>query len=86
MKKGRTNTTRTTEDFLEEFQVENERIDPMEMCLCVLRDGSHRILPITPHGKFLDGETEVEAVWFCKATSATKLIGQLFSQKGSDTP
>jgi hypothetical protein len=85
VKKGRTKTKRTTEDFLEEFREENERIAPMEMCLCVLQDGSHRILPITPKGKFLAGEVEVEAVWFCKATSATKLIGQLFSQKGSDT-
>lgn len=74
-------TNHSVEKFLKEFQVTNEKIEPLELCLCVLADGAHRILPILPSGKFLDGENEVEAVWFCKASSATRLIGQLFSTR-----
>lgn len=69
------------EKFLKDFQTTNEKIEPLDRCLCVLGGGAHRILPILPSGKFLDGEAEVEAVWFCKASSATRLIGQLFSAR-----
>lgn len=68
--------------YLQEFQDENDRIEPFDLCLCVDSKGSHRILPIMPNGKFLNGELEVEAIWFCKVKTATKLIGQLFSQNG----
>lgn len=67
------------EAALKEFQEANERIEPLDMCLCVVEDGSHKVLPILKGGKFLDGEVEVEASWYCKATSATRLIGKLFS-------
>jgi len=66
--------------YLREFQDANEKIEPFDLCLCVDGKGAHRILPILRNGKFLNGELEMEAVWFCKVETATRLIGQLFSQ------
>ena len=70
---------------LQEFQSANERIEVFDMCLCVDKKGVHRILPILKNGKFLNGEMEIDAVWFCKVETATKLIGQLFfTEQGLD--
>jgi len=69
------------DSILKEFQEENEKIETLDMCLCVLEDGSHKMLPIIKEDRFLDGEREVRAIWFCKAKSATKLIGKLFEEK-----
>ena len=66
--------------YLEEFQIANSKIEPLDLCLTVGKKGEHKILPILPSGKFLDGEYEVEAIWFCKVETATRLIGQIFSQ------
>jgi hypothetical protein len=66
--------------YLQEFQSSNEKIQHFDMCLCVDSGGVHRILPILRNGKFLNGEIEIDAIWFCKVETATRLIGQLFSQ------
>lgn len=70
--------------YLREFQEANEKIEPFDLCLCIDGNGSHRILPILRNGKFLNGELEMKAVWFCKVETATRLIGQLFSHNAKD--